>query len=144
MKKMVRAEQKRKFSGREEALQSARDEFYRGEIAEAILDYQKKNDGLLTREDMENFRVKVEDPLKIPYKDLEVYSCGPWCQGPALLHVLNLLEGFDLRRLGHNSTEYIHLLSEALKLVYSDREDFMAISLSMYQWRASCPKVTQS
>ncbi|UCF56139.1 MAG: gamma-glutamyltransferase, partial [Deltaproteobacteria bacterium] len=64
MKKMVKAEQKRKLSGRDEALQAARDEFYKGEIAETILDYHKKNDGLLTREDLENFQSKNEEPLK--------------------------------------------------------------------------------
>ena len=61
---------------------------------------------------------------KTAYKEYEVYSCGPWCQGPVLLQVLNLLEGFDLQALGHNSTEYIHLISEALKIAFSDREEF--------------------
>lgn len=121
---MVRAEKKRKFSGRDEALQAARDEFYKGEIAEAILDFFKKNDGLLQREDMDNFHVQIEEPLVTTYKGYEVYSCRPWCQGPVLLQVLNILERFDLKRLGHNSPEYIHLVAEALKLVYSDREAF--------------------
>jgi gamma-glutamyltranspeptidase/glutathione hydrolase len=124
IKKMVRAEKKKKFSGRDEALQAARDEFYRGEIAEAIVDFQKKNDGLLQREDLEVFESKVEAPMKAAYRDYEIYSCGPWCQGPVLLQVLNLLEGFDLQALGHNSTEYIHLICEALKIAFSDREKF--------------------
>lgn len=124
IKKMVRAERKRKFSGRHKALQAARDEFYKGEIAGAILDYHKTNDGLLQRDDMENFHVVIEDPLKTNYREYEVYSCHPWCQGPVLLQVLNILKGFDLKAMGHNSPEYIHLLSEALKLGYSDREKF--------------------
>lgn len=124
IKKMVRAEQKKKFSGRDEALQAARNEFYRGEIAEAILDFQKENDGLLRRDDLEDFRVKIEEPLKTTYRDYEICSCGPYCQGPVLLQVLNTLEAFDLKSLEHNSFEYIHLISEALKLVYADRERF--------------------
>ena len=124
IKKMVRAEQKRRFSGRNEGLQSARDEFYRGEIAEAIVDFQKKNDGLLQREDLETFESKVEIPLKTTYKEYEIFSCGPWCQGPVLLQVLNLLEGFDLQAVRHNSADYIHLVSEALKIAFSDREKF--------------------
>lgn len=124
MRKMVRAERKRTFAGRDEALRAARDEFYRGEIAEAILDYHEKNDGLLRRDDMESYQSEIEQPLKTTYRDYEIYSCGPWCQGPVLLQVLNLVEGFDLAALGHNSPGYIHLISEALNLVYSDRERF--------------------
>ena len=124
IKKMVRAERKKRFSGRDEALQAARDAFYRGEIAEAIVDFHKSNDGLLARGDLEDFEVKIEQPLKAAYRDYEVYSCGPWCQGPVLLQVLKMLEGFDLKSLGHNASDYIHLISEALKFVYSDREEF--------------------
>jgi gamma-glutamyltranspeptidase/glutathione hydrolase len=124
IRKMVRVERKRKFSGRDEALQAARDEFYKGEIAEAILDYHRKNDGLLRREDLENYRSAIEEPLKTAYKDYDIYSCRPWCQGPVLLQALNIVEGFDLKALGHNSPEYIHFISEALNLVYSDREKF--------------------
>ncbi len=124
MKKMVRAERKRTFAGRDEALQAARDEFYKGEIGEAILDYHKKNDGLLRRDDLEHFQSKVEEPLKTTYKEYEIYSCRPWCQGLVLLQVLNLVERLDLKALGHNSAQYIHLIAEALNLVYSDREKF--------------------
>jgi gamma-glutamyltranspeptidase/glutathione hydrolase len=124
IKKMVRAEQKRKSSGRDEALRAARDEFYKGEIAEVILDYYEKNGGLLRRDDFESFKCKIEEPLKTTYKDYEIYSCGPWCQGPVLLQVLNILEGVDFKSMGHNSPEYIHLIAEALKLIYSDREKY--------------------
>jgi gamma-glutamyltranspeptidase/glutathione hydrolase len=124
IKRMVRAEQKKRFSGRDVALMAARDEFYRGEIAEAIVDFQKKNDGLLRRDDLESFQVRIEEPLNTRYKDYDIFSCGPWCQGPVLLQVLNILVGFDLRSLEHNSSEYIHFISEALKLVFADREKF--------------------
>ena len=125
IKKMVGAERKRKFSGRHEALQAARDEFYKGEIAEAILDYHRNNDGLLQREDMENFSSNIETPLQTSYRgNYEMYCCRPWCQGPMFLLVLNLLEGFDLKAMGHNSPEYIHIIAETLKLGYADREAY--------------------
>jgi gamma-glutamyltranspeptidase / glutathione hydrolase len=124
IRKMVRAEQKKRFSGRADALQAARDEFYKGEIAEAILDYFGKNGGLLERDDLEAFHVNVEDPLHTTYRDFTVYSCRPWCQGPVLLQMLNILAAYDLRGLGHNSPEYIHLIIEAAKLVYADRETY--------------------
>ena len=124
IRKMVRVEREGKFSGRDEALQAARDEFYKGEIAKAILDYHRKNGGLLRREDLENYRSPIEEPLRTTYKDYEIYSCRPWCQGPVLLQALNIVEGFDLKALGHNSLEYIHSITEALNLVYSDREHY--------------------
>jgi gamma-glutamyltranspeptidase/glutathione hydrolase len=125
IKKMVRAEQKHRFSGRIAALQAARDVFYRREIAEAILDYHKNNNGLLRQEDMENFQATIEDPYHVTYcHDYEIYSCPPWCQGPTLLQALNLLERFDLETMGHNSPAYLHHVAEALKLAFSDREKF--------------------
>ncbi len=85
IKKMVRREQEKKSFGRGQALQAARDEFYRGEIAGAILDFQRSGDGLLQRNEMEDFRARIEEPLKTTYKDYEIYRCRPWCQGPVLL-----------------------------------------------------------
>jgi gamma-glutamyltranspeptidase / glutathione hydrolase len=124
IKKMIRAEQKQRHKGRERGLMAARDEFYKGEIARTITDYHAKNNGLLTYEDMSEFKVKIEPPLKVQYKEYTVFSCGPWCQGPALLQALNLLENYDVKSLGHNSPEYIHLVIEALKLVFADRERY--------------------
>jgi gamma-glutamyltranspeptidase/glutathione hydrolase len=80
--------------------------------------------GLLTHQDLAEFRVKVEPPVSTRFHGYEVYACGPWCQGPVLPQVLNLLEGFDLASMGHNSSAYLHLLIEALKLVYADRERY--------------------
>jgi len=119
---MVAQERKNRSAGRAAGLQAARDEFYRGSIARKMIDFQKKNGGLLQHEDLEGFENRVESPLKTIYREYEIFSCGPWCQGPVLLQGLNMLEGHDLPELGHNSPEYIHLLAEAMKLVFSDRE----------------------
>lgn len=121
---LVEAERRNLISGRDAALQAARDEFYRGRIAESILDFHAQNGGLLHQEDLRDFQVAVEDPLKTTYKEYEIFSCRPWCQGPAFLQALNILEKFDLKALDHNSAEYIHLVTEALKLVFADREKY--------------------
>jgi len=125
LKCMVRAERRQRFSGRDAALQACRDEFYKGEIAQALLDFQKKHDGLLRREDLTGYRSEVEDAPGVSYRGTDVYACGPWCQGPTLLLTLNLLETFDLKAMGHNSLEYVHTLVEALKLAFADRERFI-------------------
>jgi len=125
LKRLVRAERKAKFTGREKALDAAREAFYRGEIAEAIVDYHEKHGGLLTLEDFAAYRVNIETPPKIKFLEYEVFGCGPWSQGPALLQALNLVEAVDVKPLGHNSAEYIHCVTEALKLAFADRETYI-------------------
>jgi len=125
MERMVRAERARRFAGRDAALQAARDCFYTGELAEAMVDFHRREDGLLRREDLAAYRSPVEDAPHVDYGPLSVYGCGAWCQGPALLEVLNLLEGYDLPALGHNSVAYVHTLTEAFKLAFADREAFI-------------------
>ena len=110
--------------GREAGLDAARRAFYRGDIASAILRYHRENDGLLSAEDLAEFRVGVEAPVRIDFEGVEVYACGPWCQGPALPQGLSLLRGDELRSRGHNSTDYVHTVVEALKLAFADRERF--------------------
>ena len=70
--------------GREAGLEAARRAFYRGDIASAILRYHRENDGLLGAEDLAEFRAAVEEPVRFDFEGVEVYVCGPWCQGPAL------------------------------------------------------------
>ena len=128
LRTMVKAERKHRLSGRDTALEAARDAFYKGEIAEAIVEFQKKNGGLITGKDMAAYASEIEDAPKVAYKDYEMFACGPWCQGPSLLQALKLLEGFDLAGLGHNSAQYTHTLVEAFKLVTK--------SGSPMRWRA--------
>ncbi|HEY3109305.1 MAG TPA: gamma-glutamyltransferase, partial [Chloroflexota bacterium] len=110
--------------GRRVGLQAARDLFYRGEIAEEIARFSRENGGLLAYEDLAAYASKVEPPIRSSYRGYELVGCGPWTQGPALAIAMNILEGYDLAALGHNSAAYLHRLTEALKCAFSDREHY--------------------
>ena len=107
--------------GRLAGLRAARDAFYRGDIADVIVRYHHDNGGLLDAQDLSAFTVGIEPPVRTAFAGTDVYACGPWCQGPALLQTLNLLDGTDLRALGHNTPAYVHMVLEALKLAFADR-----------------------
>ena len=109
-------------NGRAAGLQAARDAFYRGDIAHAIADFHRENGGLLTLEDLASFRVALEPPVRGRFADLDIDTCGAWCQAPVLLEMLRILDGIDLRAMGHNSVDYVHTLTEAIKLAFADRE----------------------
>ena len=111
---------------RRAGLNAVRNAFYKGDIAQAIVKYHKDHGGFLREDDLAEFRVGLEDPIAIDYRGTKIYTCGPWCQGPALQQILKLLEGFDLTSLGHNSAEYIHTLVEAIKLAFADRHFYYA------------------
>ncbi|PZN12395.1 MAG: gamma-glutamyltransferase [Bacillota bacterium] len=111
-----------RHADREAGIAAVRDYFYKGEPAAAIAEFAREHGGLLTREDLADFRVQVEPVVSATYHDLEIVGCGPWCQGPMLQQILRLLENFDLRSMGHNSPEYIHTVVEAIKLAAADRE----------------------
>lgn len=108
--------------GRMAGLQAVRDVFYKGDIAKAIVDHSQKHGGWMTMEDMASYKSGIEEPVSTRFGDTEVFTCGPWCQGPALLEILNILERFDLAGMDHNSPRYVHLLTEATKLAMADRE----------------------
>jgi gamma-glutamyltranspeptidase / glutathione hydrolase len=110
--------------GREAGLAAARDAFYRGDIARAIVKHQKENGGLLSAEDLANYRSGFDEPVETSFGDIRLYACGPWCQGPSLLQAMNLLDAAELRKLGHNSTGYLHRITEAVKLAFADREAY--------------------
>jgi gamma-glutamyltranspeptidase/glutathione hydrolase len=80
--------------------------------------------GLLASEDLARFSAKVGKPVKADYRGYEVYKAGFWTQGPAMVETLNLLEGYDLKKMGHNSSAYIHTVTEALKLALADRDRY--------------------
>ena len=121
------ADEERAAKGdRKAGLNAVRDAFYKGDIAQAIVKYHKEQGGFLREDDLAEFRVGVEDPIVINYRGTKIYTCGPWCQGPALQQILKLLEDFDLSSLGHNSPRYIHTLVEAIKLAFADRHFYYA------------------
>ena len=110
--------------GREAGLAAARDAFYRGDIARAIVKYQKENGGILSAEDLSDYRSGFDEPVETSFGDIKLYACGPWCQGPSLLQAMNLLDATELKKLGHNSVGYLHHITEAVKLAFADREAY--------------------
>ena len=121
---MADEERAHKSRGRSAGLDAARAAFYKGDIARTVARYHRENGGWLTEEDLANYRVRFERPVKTLFRDLEVYACGPWCQGPVVPHILNILSGIDLAELGHNSPTYLHVLTETIKLAFADRHRY--------------------
>jgi len=113
-----------KTNGRVAGIAAARDAFYKGDIARAIVKFHAEEGGLISAEDLAGFRVRIEPTVSTTFAGIDVYACGPWCQGPVVPMTLNLLKGHDLTALGHNSAQYIHRITEALKLAFSDRHHF--------------------
>ena len=126
LRAMAEAEKKALARGasREAAIDAVRDYFYRGDIARKIDAFSKANNGLLRYEDMAAFKLEVEEPVSGTYKGYRVYKPGFWSQGPTMIEALNIVEGFDMHNAPINSAEYIHRLTEALKLAYADRDTY--------------------
>jgi len=121
------AEEARALKGgasRQAAIDAVRDYFYRGAIARKIDEFSKANGGLLRFEDMAAFRVTPEEPVSTTYRGYTVYKPGFWSQGPTMIETLNVLEGYDLAGMQHNSTKYVHTVVEAMKLGYADRDTY--------------------
>lgn len=122
--KLIEAEQKALASGksRKESIYAAYDRFYKGDIAEEFVRGSREQGGLVTLQDLANWKPKVEEPLHVNYKGIEVYKLQQWTQGPVMLQALNILENFDLKKMGYNSTAYIHTLYQAMNLSFADRD----------------------
>jgi gamma-glutamyltranspeptidase/glutathione hydrolase len=125
LRHLVAVEEGHRSHGREQALQAARDEVYTGELAERIVAFCQAEGGLLTMADLADYRVRCEPPVRVQYRGYEVCATGPWGQGPVFPQALKILEGFDLRGMGHNSPAYLHTLTQALNLAFADREQYI-------------------
>jgi gamma-glutamyltranspeptidase/glutathione hydrolase len=123
LRRMVHAEAKAGGS-RAAGVRAARDEFYRGETAKRIVEFHRAHEGPLVASDLAEFRVEVSPALAGTYGAWQVAVCGFWCQGPVLLQMLNLLDGVDMKALGHNSPEYIHRIAETVKIAFADRDAY--------------------
>jgi len=145
MERLVEAERSvssgaahRRYAG----LMAVRDCFYKGPIAEEIVKFQKENKckdaeghsncGLLSVDDFAEYQCKIGPAVCVNYRGYDVFKCGPWTQGPVFLQQLNILEGFDLVGLGHNSVEYTHTWIEAAKLAHADKEKYYGDSDFVY------------
>ena len=122
--RLIAVERDNASAGREKAIRAARDYFYKGEIAEEIASFVQEQGGLLTLDDMREFTVKVEPAVSGRFRDYEIYTCGPWCQGPMVAQTLQTLQDDDLASIGHNTPDYIHLLAGALNTAFADRERY--------------------
>jgi len=124
LQKMVDAEQAalKKGKSRKEAIQAAYDRFYTGDIADEFVRGVKEQGGLITKEDLANWKPVEEATTHVNYKGIEVYKLQQWTQGPALLQALNILENFDLKSMGYNSSRYIHTIYQAMNLSFADRD----------------------
>ena len=109
---------------RASGIAAARARFYRGDIAAAIGAFSERTGGLLRASDLAGYRTRLEAPLRTTFAGREILAQSAWTQGPVLLQALGMLETFDLRALGHNSARYIHVVTEALKLAFADRERY--------------------
>ncbi|MES2003307.1 MAG: gamma-glutamyltransferase [Bacteroidota bacterium] len=122
--KLVEAEQNaiKNHKGRKEAIMAAFDRFYKGDIADEFVRGSKEQGGLITKEDLVKWKPVFEEPLHTNYKGIEVYKLQQWTQGPMLLQSLNILENFDLKAMGYNSSKYIHTLYQTMNLSFADRD----------------------
>jgi gamma-glutamyltranspeptidase/glutathione hydrolase len=131
---MCRAEETAKHKGRVAGIEAARDVFYKGQIAERIIEFITDNPvedasgaahtGLLSYADLAEWHATLEEPVSLNYRGLDVHKCPAWTQGPVFLQQLAILEGFDLRAMGHNSADYLHTWIECAKLAFADREAY--------------------
>ena len=122
--KMVEAEQDalKHHKTRKEAIYAAMDRFYKGDIAQEFVRGCQEQGGLITMEDLAAWKPIEEEPLETNYKGVEVYKLRQWTQGPSLLQALNILENFDLKAMGYNSTRYINTVYQAMSLAFADRD----------------------
>jgi gamma-glutamyltranspeptidase/glutathione hydrolase len=111
---------------RSRGLRLAADAFYRGPIAHEIDAWSRANGGLIRYTDLATHTTRIEDPVTAGYRGLTVAKCGAWTQGPYLLEALRILEGYDLKAMGHNRPDTIHTTVEALKLAMADRDYYFA------------------
>lgn len=122
--KMVEAEQQALKAGknRKAAIMAAADRFYKGDIAKEFVRGVQEQGGLITLQDLANWKPLEEEPMKASYKGIDVYKLQQWTQGPMMLQALNILENFDLKKMGYNSSQYIHTVAQALQLSFADRD----------------------
>lgn len=124
LQKMTAAEQQALRTGksRKAAIYAAYDRFYKGDIAQEFVRGCQEQGGLITLEDLANWKPYEEQPVSVNYKGIDVYKLNTWVQGPVMLQALNMLELFDLKAMGYNSTAYIHTLYQVMNLAFADRD----------------------
>lgn len=124
-RRLIEAERGAAKQGREAGLRAARDRFYKGDIAREMATFSEENGGLMRYQDFASYKAKVEQPISYRYRGYLVHKNPSASQGPAELFALSMLQGYDLKSMGHNSADYIHTLAEAIKLAMADRDKYL-------------------
>lgn len=124
LRKLVETEQQalKKGKSRKEAIYAAYDRFYKGDIADEFVRGSSEQGGLITKQDLASWEVLIEEPLSTTYRGIEVFKLQQWTQGPVMLQALNMLENYDLKAMGYNSSRYIHTLYQVMNLAFADRD----------------------
>ena len=124
LRQMVEAEAQALARGasRKDAIMAAYERFYRGDIAQELVRGVQEQGGLITLQDLARWRVRIEEPVWTDYRGVRVYKLTHWTQGPAMLQSLNILENFDLKSMGYNSSRYLHTIYQAMNLAFADRD----------------------
>jgi gamma-glutamyltranspeptidase / glutathione hydrolase len=124
LRKLVEAERDalKKGKNRRDAIMAAYDRFYKGDIAKELVRGAREEGALFTEADLANWNVKIEEPVSVGYKGVEVYKLTTWTQGPVLLQSLNILENLDVKSMGYNSARYMHALYQTMNMAFADRD----------------------
>ncbi len=123
LREMVAAE-KKAHGNRVAKLRAVHDVFYKGDIARRIASFNEQNGGLIAYEDLANFHAELDQPRTGTYRGYTINKPGFFTQGPVMIEALNILEGYDLKAMGHNTPEYLHTVIEAVKLAFADRDRY--------------------
>jgi gamma-glutamyltranspeptidase/glutathione hydrolase len=126
LKRMVEAERTAKPKGRVAGIVAARDRFYKGDIAREMVAFLKQHGAPFDQSDFAEYYARIEEPARTTYRGYTVYKHGFGSQGPVMLQALNILENFDLNKMGYGSADYLHTVIEAIKLAYADRDSYYA------------------
>ena len=126
LRRMVEAERSAKTRGRAAGIIAARDRFYKGDIAKEMIAFLRQHDAPFDESDFAEYFARIEEPAHTTYRGYTVYKHGFGSQGPVLLQTLNILENYDLHRMGYASADYLHTVVEAMKLAYADRDSYYA------------------
>jgi len=126
LRRMAEAERAAKERGRAAGIAAARDRFYKGDIAREMVDFLQQHDAPFDASDFADYFARIEEPVHTTYREYTIYKQGFSSQGPTLLQALNILENFNLHAMGYGSADYLHTVTEALKLAYADRDTYYA------------------
>ena len=126
LSRLIDAERAAKAKGRAAGIAAARDRFYKGDLAREMVAFLQQHEAPFDLSDFAEYSARLEAPASTTYRGYTVYKHGFTSQGPVLLQTLNILESFDLAAMKHDSADYVHTVTEAMKLAYADRDTYYA------------------